>query len=354
VIEEIDHSTLSDSDVGHRNAIDNLLQAEEVPQDPPRPVEYTAARLRNIPEFMAVREFWAREPDGGIAGFAETSWTKTDDNRHLVRMFIAVRPDRRKQGLGTNLLRLVSDVAEAEGRTLLMSFAYEDVPSGAAFAKRVGAEAGQAVHTNRLLLSEVDTDMVDRWIEHGPARAPGYSLVTIDGAAPDEYVGEVVRMANVMNTAPRDDLDMEDETFEVSHLRDWEHVAEAQGDLWWAIFARHEASGQFAGYTHVTWNPQVPETVYQYGTAVAPEHRGHAIGKWVKASMIRRILDERPGVRDIRTGNADSNDAMLGINHALGFRPFMAATWWQVKVDKVREYLLTRHLDPEDRGDVKR
>ena len=146
-------------------------------------------------------------------------------------------------------------------------------------------------------------------------------------------------MANVMNTAPRDDLDIEDENMLPSHQREWERVAQARGEEWWAIFARQDASGQFVGYTHVSYDPKVPNTVWQYGTAVRPEHRGHAIGKWMKATMLRRIMDERPQVLDVRTGNADSNDAMLGINHGLGFRPFVAATWWQVKLDTVRDYL---------------
>ena len=338
-IDEVDPATLADDDIERRNAFDNLLLLEEVPDDPRRPAELTAARLRNIPETWAVREFWARDPDGSIAGYAEASWTKTEDNQHLVRTWIGVRPDRRRRGIGRSLLRLIADVADGEGRTLLMGTTSERVPAGDEFARRIGAEAAQAVHTNRLLISEVEREMVDRWVEHGPARAPGYSLLAIDGPAPDEYVDEVVGMAKVMNTAPRDDLDMEDEIFERKHLREWEKAAAAQGEEWWALFARHDATGQFVGYTHVSWNPMIPQTVWQYGTAVRPEHRGHAIGKWLKGAMLKRIMDERPGVVDVRTGNADSNDAMLGINHGLGFRPFIAQTWWQTKVDRVRQYL---------------
>jgi GNAT superfamily N-acetyltransferase len=161
----------------------------------------------------------------------------------------------------------------------------------------------------------------------------------IDGAAPDEHIDEVVSMFDVMNTAPRDDLEIQDERTVPEHVRAWERFAAASGDQWWALYARHEESGGFVGYTHVSWNPASPQTVFQYGTAVRPEHRGHAIGKWLKATMLRRIIDERPEVVDVRTGNADSNDAMLGINYGLGFRPYIAATWWQVKLDTVRNYL---------------
>ena len=68
----------------------------------------------------------------------------------------------------------------------------ERVPAGEAFARRVGAEPGSAIHTNRLLLADVDRDLVRKWVEHGPQRAPGYSLVTNDGRYPDDLIEQVV------------------------------------------------------------------------------------------------------------------------------------------------------------------
>ncbi len=55
--------------------------------------------------------------------------------------------------------------------------------------------------------------------------------------------------------------------------------------------------------------------------------------------MLDKVLHERPQVRSIRTGNADSNAAMLTINHRLGFKPYVANTIWQVEIVAVRRYL---------------
>ncbi len=48
---------------------------------------------------------------------------------------------------------------------------------------------------------------------------------------------------------------------------------------------------------------------------------------------------ERPEVVRIRTGNAFSNDAMLAINTALGFKVTEVRTEWQGPVTEVHERL---------------
>jgi len=74
-------------------------------------------------------------------------------------------------------------------------------------------------------------------------------------------------------------------------------------------------------------------------TGVFPQYRNHGLGRWLKAAMLDKVLKERPQVLFVRTGNADSNAAMLKINTELGFKPYRAECLWQVEVQKVMEYL---------------
>jgi len=106
--------------------------------------------------------------------------------------------------------------------------------------------------------------------------------------------------------------------------------------------ARRQDDGAFAGFHDVGWSPTNPKVVWVDSTGVRPEHRGHALGKWLKAAMQLRILDERPDVREVRTGNADSNDAMLGINRAMGYKPFFATQIWELPVDTAAAWLESR------------
>ena len=335
---EVDYSALGEGDFVAVNDFENAMGAEALPDDPPTPLERTVAWMTNIPSHLAYREFWVRD-DKRVVGLADAMWRNTEENRHLAWIDLQVLAPYRGRGIGRELLRQIVEIVKEDNRTVLSVQTTDRVPAGEAFARRVGAEAKQTVHTNRLLMSDVDRGLVRSWLDEAPGRAPGYSLVAVDGPLPDDIVENAVRALDVMNTAPRDDLDWEDSRLTVEQMREIEKAGVAEGTERWFVFARHDATGEFVGVTEMFWNPSKPKTVYQGDTGVHPDHRGHALGKWLKATTADRLIRERPQVEDIRTGNADSNDAMLGINHALGFKPYIEHVNWQVAVDAVDRYL---------------
>jgi hypothetical protein len=57
---------------------------------------------------------------------------------------------------------------------------------------------------------------------------------------------------------------------------------------------------------------------------------------WMKAVMLKRILDERPIALFIRTGNANTNAQMLAINTQLGFVQAYSACLWQISIADAR------------------
>ncbi len=166
-------------------------------------------------------------------------------------------------------------------------------------------------------------------------RAPGYELVFVDGRTPPGLADRVAQVLNVMNTAPREDLDIGDVEVTAGLLRAYEDATTARGDGHWAYYAAERASGQFVGVTEVTIRPAMPDRVYVGNTGVDPAHRGQGLGKWLKATITRRLLDELPAVRWVITWNAGSNDAMLAINRQLGFRAVAIVTTWQIATDRL-------------------
>lgn len=320
-------------------AFEQMLEAESEPGEPPRPFDSYLAAVRTIPDFIEIEALVVRDESGDVAGEAEGVVLRTPENPHLAQLAISVRPEERRRGIGRLLLSHAVDFATSHNRTLFIGVTNDCVPAGSAFASCIGAQAVQSSHVNRLELAGVDRTLVERWIAEGPARAPGYSLVRLDGRCPDDIVGEVVTLLDVMNDAPSGELELEDQHVTVERLRDTERQMDATGSVRWWIFARHDESGRLVGLTDISWNAASPDTVNQGETGVVADHRGHALGKWMKAAMLSRLLNELPESVDVRSVNADSNAAMLGINSELGFKPYMAKTTWQVSVDRVRAYL---------------
>ena len=156
---------------------------------------------------------------------------------------------------------------------------------------------------------------------------------------PEDELAAIAELANVMNTEPRGDLEVEDFEVTPQRLREDEAYLAKTGIEAWEFYARHRPTGELAGFTTTAWQADVPTILRQWGTGVKPEFRGHGLGKWLKAAMLLKVLAERPRVTLVRTGNADMNAPMLKINRALGFKPYIAHTVWQVNVEDVRPKL---------------
>jgi len=312
------------------------LHAEAVPDDPRRPLAEEMAAVRNQPpaEDGVVRI--ARDAAGAIAGFLDCGWEQVAGVDHALMTEIAVLPDWRRRGLGWLLLDRVAGIAEQRGLRVVMGRTRENVPSGAEFCARFGAEPAFVGRENRLDLRFVDRELVARWIADGPVRAPGYRLEFVAGRTPPELLDRVADVLNVMNTAPRENLDIGDIPMTADLVRDQEEAALAAGEQLWAFYAVEESSGRFVGLTTIEVRPGTPDRVRVGDTGVDPDHRGRGLGKWLKAAITERILAELPEVRWVITYNAGSNDAMLGINTELGFRVAALHTTWQITTDQLR------------------
>jgi mycothiol synthase len=323
-------------------AAEEPMHAEAVPDEPRRPLEQVLAFARNLPRTVDGATIVARDGAGLITGSADVTVQDVDGVRHVANVGIGVLPGHRRAGIGRVLLGGVLEVAGRLGRNLLMGSTRETVPAGEAFALRIGAELGQVMIENRLDLRTVDRDLIRSWVEAGPARAPGYHLQFVKGATPDRLIPGVIAALQILNTAPRDNLQVGDFTITPQLLKDEERAAAAAGMDRWACYAVEDAVGDFVGLTDIVVNSAVPERVHIGSTGVEPAHRGRALGKWLKAAMTQKILDELPAARWLITGNAASNDAMLSINRQLGFHASKTVKMWQVSTERALAYRSAR------------
>jgi mycothiol synthase len=341
-IEPLDPHAITENQIAAVHVLMSRSEAERFPNDPPRPLEQTAAVFRTIPPFFDLRLWTAWDGDRAmLLSFAVLVMPRTEENQHAAQIELDVVPEARRQGLGKRMLGLMADTAAQAGRRLLILNTNSNQPGGAAFMERLGASAALVGHINQLVLAEVDRAMLRAWQERAETRAPDFTLGLWEGAYPNDHLGEIAALFQAMNLAPRGDLDVEDFRWTPEQMRQIQDMKIGRGGIPWTMYLRDNATGELAGFTEINWNPSQPAVVWQGGTAVWPKYRNQGLGRRLKAAMLEKVLRERPEVEYVRTENADSNAAMLKINQELGFQPYYTSTMWQVAIDQVRAYLGT-------------
>lgn len=325
-IQQLDcvHSA-SDAELVAAAEFGNRLRAETHPDEQPASVEEVCAALRNIPVSVGTWPWWlCRTTDGGVVGDCHL-FAGTGANAHVLIVNLSVQRECRRRGLATGILRQLADVAAANDRTVLHATTSQRVPAGAVFCERLGATPIGSRHTNRLALGGADRGLVERWA----GAAPTYRLTAITGACPDDQIEDLAQILRMIN---------DDDSVTAERIRQAERMDQAARATRWLALAR-EPAGTLAGLTEILWYANNPRVIQQRWTFVHPEHRRRGLGRTLKATMLRRIFTDAGQAAYVDTGNDDSNQPMLAINRALGFRPPIAEATWQLELDGLRAYL---------------
>jgi GNAT superfamily N-acetyltransferase len=314
------------------------MSKEIVPEDPARPLDAILARMRATSPNEWHAWVRARDGTGNVVGWAATSRSLNDpENPHVAWTELSVHPDHRRKGLGGAILAEL--VAAAEGQhpeLLFMGMTNDRAPAGGLFLEKIGAQAGLPMKTNQLVIADVDRAKVSDWVTLAPA---GYRLERVDNVVPQALIAPYIQASDGINDMPKGDLKMGDWKLTEEQIHDRESWIKQVGSQWWTLLAVHESTGAGAGFTEITYDPKQPWVIWQGGTAVIRDHRGHKLGLWMKAVMLERILRELPAAKYIRTGNANTNAQMLDINADLGFRLAWQSALWQLPIANAKKVL---------------
>jgi mycothiol synthase len=334
----------SEADYACLNAFKNVLRLEFLPEDPPIACSEAVQRWHAMPTYVEEASWAAWEKtDRRIAAFGEASIYHTGDNEHVIDFNIEVLPEFRRQGLGCQMLRLIAEHAQRNNRRLMITEANGRVPASAEFLSGMGGRRGLEEHLNQLRVAELDQNLVLRWMEQSRPLLSLFQLGLWDGRYPEDRLQQVADLLQVVaNDQPRDTLEIEDMNYAPEVVRQFESQMLAGGDQRWVHHAVDRENGCLAGLTEVFWNPNRPALLWQGFTGVMPDYRCKGLGRWLKAEMLSKVLRERPEVKVIRAGNANSNGPMLKINRELGFKPYVSWTVWQVDTKAASEYLAAR------------
>ncbi len=250
------------------------------------------------------------------------------DNVGLAFVELHVRPDARRRGLGSAMLARLEREALELGREVVLVEAHYPYELDEAGTGSAGAEFLLS-HGYRFALGSitrtlplpVDPGFLIRIRDECEPYHRGYSFRQYAGRAPDDLVEGVGRMIGLVGVeAPLGDLELEEEVFDVDRMHDDERQLAAMGRRRYVTVAV-DGSGAPVAFTDLIVASQDDGKVYQWGTLVLAEHRGHRLGMALKVRNLEFLQAQESGARVLVTDNAGANDHMVGINERLGFRP---------------------------------
>jgi GNAT superfamily N-acetyltransferase len=278
------------------------------------------------PSREARQQVYAGLVDGRVVA---TGWLSLPllDNRWRADLEIHVVPEARRRGHGSAMLAHLEGLARAEGRTMLLvevSWPYADGPAasgaGPGFARAQGFRLAIG-DVQRQLALPVPEAVLERLAAEAAPRHANYTLRSWTGPIPDELLGEWAELNASLDTeAPTGELDIEPQSADTAAVRENERIRALQGRVSVHTVALRR-DGRMAAYSEIVVPELEPGRAYQWGTLARAEDRGHRLGVAVKVANLRLLQETRPDVRQVLTFNAESNEHMIAVNHALGFVP---------------------------------
>lgn len=288
-------------------------RAEVVPGFPATTFAAFAARCRRPPDpDRAARRVWGAWDGGRLLG-AGTADHLEGGHADWVMPSVDVRPEHRRRGVGTALLRVILDDARAEERGMLVQEQVRIGGPGEAWARAVGF--AEVLRNCWQMLHVPATDPA-RWEVPAPA---GFRIERWAGAAPEPLVAAFAAARNAMGDAPTGESGYEAPVWTAREVRAQEARAAAAGEPMRYAVAVHERTGAVAALTGMLVLPPRVELAWQRDTAVAREFRGLGLGRVVKAAMMRGLLAEHPGLGAVITNTAAHNAAMIRVNEQIGY-----------------------------------
>ncbi len=302
-VQELDARTAPDAVLLTIHEIEQACLPELAPGEPGRSAEEAIAFFRHQP---VTHETFDWLGEGGFASLYIHGPTAA-----FARLF--VHPDRRRAGLGANLLGAVQ--ARAAERGVEQLHGHHSTRAGAAFAARFGAAPGQ--REVRSLLRLWSAELPE------PVIPASWVVLTWLTRVPDEHLAAFVRARAAMDDAPGSE-EIGFPAASAARVRASEDSLIERGREMRLTIAMHE-SGEIGAFTELRVSSG-STVAFTDDTGTVAAHRGKGLARAVKLESLRRVRGDHPELDVVTTMNAEENVAMRHINESVGFRPVATLT----------------------------
>ncbi|QFZ20649.1 GNAT family N-acetyltransferase [Saccharothrix syringae] len=291
-----------------------MLARQEIdrPDEPRLTYEDVLGRLENPFVGFGPVVYWVARLGGEVVGLAIVYFLE-EESGHIGLTEVIVHPRVRRRGIGTAVLKAVVPELRARGRTLVETWQITKGSDGERWARSLNFRSVHTVLMQALVIPGADSAL---WQDDVPA---GYRLRRWAGVVPEDLVTSFAAARNAMHDAPLGGLGYEEPEWTAERVRAREAELRRNNIELRAVVAVHESTGEVAGLTELELHPHRPFWGFQRDTAVSAPHRGHGLGRCIKAHLIHWLLADRPDLDRIYTTTGAGNEHMIRVNEQLGF-----------------------------------
>lgn len=339
-IRQISVPELTNAEIEPIVALVNVIRAERRP----RSVDFSSDEFRIFAAGPgSVRwHHLVTDAEDRPAAYLDLRYPDDGTNPSVLNVSIGVLPKHRREGIATALLGRAVQSARDLGRVTLAGEVSDTVPAAAKFIEAIGARKTLDMHHNVVGIADLDLEMLQRWQREGPERAPGYSVTVVEGMYPDDLLEGMAHLYLVLERDAPMPEGWEPRNWTGEFVKSWwENFLKGIEAI--TAIAIEDASGAAVGMSQLGRRHSDETTWFVTTTMVDPAHRGRALGKWLKAAACLEAMQRWPAAVWMETGNAFTNEPMLGINHAMGFQHEFTLSEVDINVEDAEAYLTARH-----------
>ena len=233
---------------------------------------------------------------------------ETPDMRQSAALHGGVRvlAGSRRQGVGTELFRVLSEYSSTLGKSELEVFAYEDDPDGVAFAERRGFTTVMRLRMLRLVLAGLPAPGVDP--------PEGVTIATLAERPELEHALWEVACEALPDMPYDGDAPVHPGTLEEFRAAALSGPAFIPEATFLAL-----AGGDVVGYAQLSWDDRDRGIGFHSMLGVRRAARGRGIAGALKAAQIAWAV--RNGLTELRTGNEERNAAARAVNARYPYEP---------------------------------
>ncbi|MDH6111267.1 mycothiol synthase [Kitasatospora sp. MAP12-15] len=331
-IQPLDPHHAGDEQLADYHVMRAAVAAVDFSEDPPLTYEAAIGRLRTPPIEDGSCRFWVGHLEGRLVGSVRVALPE-GSNSGIANVEVHVHPELRRRGIGTALLRAAMPAVLDARRGTVLGQPMKPDSAGAPWVAGLGFEV---THSMVMQVLRIATTPVRLWEVPVPA---GYRLAHWTGATPEQFTDSYAVARQAIQDAPFGRTSYRPTVWTPARIRETDRELADSGVEQRVVVAVDDATDQVVGVHVIHTYPHRPGVGFINDTSVLAAHRGHGLGRAIKAAMMRRLTDERPDMERVLTTTATTNSYMIGINHALGYHTARTMNWVETTTERLAREL---------------